>query len=86
VTDITKTATEIEVAEVLRVLQIAAPTLSLVVRRLAFERDQLRAELLRVTERETAIAVRNEDCERLRAKVASLQSSLDLLREALDNR
>jgi hypothetical protein len=47
------------------------------------ERDaeitRLRAELLRVTELETAIEVRDEDCERLRAENEALKADADLL-------
>ena len=38
------------------------------------ELERLRAELLRVTELETAIEVRDEDCDRLRAENAALRA------------
>ena len=46
------------------------------VRSIANELARLRAEILRVTELETAIEVRDEDCERLRAENAELQAAL----------
>jgi regulator of replication initiation timing len=43
------------------------------------ELERLRAELLRVTELETAIEVRDEDCERLRAENDELRERLDAI-------
>jgi cell division protein FtsB len=52
-----------------------------IVEHAAEELASLRAELLRVTELETAIEVRDEDCDRLRAENAELRARVAELEE-----